>query len=232
MPFPPLKVLGAAIPLGQNWNSGDSPAAGGSTYIAFLVITLIGATVPFFLTNPANVVRSDGSLVTVERQPTWISEFKGLYLILRTDPWVMLLFPFFLSSNWFYSYQFNGINGSGDFTFRSRSLNNCMSPHPMRLAQSHPTLTCPSIVLHCPSVLYWTAQIVGSAAIGFILDNKRMSRKARAYGGWAICFVFTFALWGGNYANQRGYNRASVLLPGFVKSDVGSSAYAGKAILC
>jgi uncharacterized membrane protein YeaQ/YmgE (transglycosylase-associated protein family) len=98
-------VIGALIPTAQNWNSGNAPAAPGSTYIAFLVISLVGACVPFFLANPANVIRSDGTRVTVERQPTWKTEFVGLYKILATDPWVVLLFPFFLSSNWFYSYQ-------------------------------------------------------------------------------------------------------------------------------
>ena len=53
------------------------------------MITLIGACVPFFLAKPSNVVRSDGTLVTVERQPTWKTEFVGLYKILATGEYFM-----------------------------------------------------------------------------------------------------------------------------------------------
>lgn len=81
-------VLGAAVPMGTNWNTGETASASGSTYIAFLVITLVGACIPFLLTKPSNVIRSDGSRVTVERQSTWKSEFKGLFFVLKSDPWV------------------------------------------------------------------------------------------------------------------------------------------------
>lgn len=74
--------------MGQNWNSGEATAASGSTYIAFLVITLVGACIPFFLAKPSNVIRGDGSRVTVERQPTWKTELKGLFFVLKSDPWV------------------------------------------------------------------------------------------------------------------------------------------------
>ncbi|KAL7411401.1 MFS general substrate transporter [Mrakia frigida] len=196
-------VIGAAIPLATNWNTGETAAASGSTYIAFLVITLVGACIPFLLTKPSNVVRSDGTRVTVERQSTWKSEFKGLFFVLKSDPWVIFLFPAFMSSNWFYSYQFNSMNGSGYFGIRGRTLNN---------------------------FLYWLAQIFGSFAIGMFLDSN-LTRRTRAYGGWFIAFALTSIIFGGNYAAQTSYTRASVLAEGWAPVTVGDSAYAGRAIL-
>ena len=97
------------------------------------------------------------------------------------------------------------------------------------------------------------AQIFGAFFIGLFLDNSKMTRKTRAYGGWIICFVFTMVLFGGNYANQRPCeytlnirdrnedesdlfrrppsitdNRLSVTLPGFMPVGPGDNAYAGK----
>ena len=37
-----------------------------------------------------------------------------------------MLFPFFLTSNWFYTWQFNDYNGAL-FTLRTRALNNMVS---------------------------------------------------------------------------------------------------------
>lgn len=85
-------VVGAAIPLGQNFHKGiggDTPV---STYTAFLVITLVGACIPFALANPQDVRRSDGSRIAVPAQPTFKSELTGLWFALRRDPFVVLLF--------------------------------------------------------------------------------------------------------------------------------------------
>ena len=175
-------VLGSAIQLGLTYNSTANAVSNG-TYAAFVVLTGLGAFVSAALMNPAKVVRDDGTRVLVPSQTTWAKELKGLFVLLRSDPWVVLLFPMFLASNWFYTWQFNDFNGVL-FTLRTRSLNN---------------------------LLYWLSQMVGSLAIGQILDNKRMSRKSRAWLGWAIVFAVMWAVWGGSYDVQKSYTRATVL---------------------
>lgn len=69
--------------------------------------------------------------------------------------------------------EFNDYNGTL-FNIRGRSLN---------------------------SLTYWLAQIFGSAAIGLLLDTKRLSRRARAFAGWAVllAMVFIVHIWAYEY---------------------------------
>lgn len=175
-------VLGSAIELGLTYNSTANTVSN-STYAAFVVLTGLGAFVAAMLMNPAKVVRDDGTRVIVPAQTTWAKELQGLFILLKSDPWVVLLFPMFLASNWFYTWQFNDYNGVL-FTLRTRSLNN---------------------------LLYWLSQMVGSLVIGQVLDNKRMSRRSRAWLGWSIVFLIMWAVWGGSYDVQKTYTRATVL---------------------
>lgn len=85
----------------------------------------------------------------------------------------------FFASNWFYTYQFNDVNGA-QFNTRTRALN---------------------------STLYWLAQMFGALIFGFALDIPNVRRTTRALAAWVIMFVLTFAIWGGGYAFQRTYSR-------------------------
>jgi hypothetical protein len=51
-----------------------------------------------FMVDPANMYRVDGSKITAPRQPSWKTEIVGLWVALRTDPSILLLFPMFLAS--------------------------------------------------------------------------------------------------------------------------------------
>lgn len=152
------------------------------TYIGFLILTFVGGMLAWVLVDAKKVVRSDGSRVILMKHPTWKSELVGLWETLVSDPWVLCLFPMFFASNWFYTYQFNGVN-LARFTVRTRALN---------------------------SVLYWGMQIVGAFVFGNALDFEKFSRTARAKGCWTALFVLTMAIWGGGFAFQRDYTRASV----------------------
>ncbi|KAI8455356.1 major facilitator superfamily domain-containing protein [Phakopsora pachyrhizi] len=175
-------VLGEAIALGKNYNDiTDSPVSNG-VYIGFLIITLVGACLTFALARPSTVRRADGSLVTIELNPTWKSELKSMGNLLIRDPTVLLLFPFFWASNWFYTYHFNGYN-LALFNLRTRSLN---------------------------ALLYWLSQIFGSGLFGLFLDIK-ISRRRRAFFGWMILSVIIFVTWGGGWIVQRGYERGTIL---------------------
>jgi hypothetical protein len=116
------------------------------------------------------------------KHPTWKTEIFGLWETLRSDPYIMLLFPMFFASNWFYTYQFNDVN-LAQFNIRTRALNN---------------------------TLYWVAQMAGALIFGFALDFPNIKRTTRAKIAWVVMFVLTFAIWGGGYVFQRRYTREDV----------------------
>lgn len=170
------------IPLGQNIHVEEKRTVTDGTYIGFLVLTLIGAGLAWCLVDAHNVVRDDGSRVILMKNPTWKTELYGLYETFFTDPYILLLFPMFFASNWFYSYHFNEFNGAR-FNTRTKALN---------------------------TILYYSMQIVGSGIFGVCLDVKRISRPMKARIVWVVLFVLTFAIWGGGYAWQKTYTRAQV----------------------
>ena len=74
------------------------------------VLMALGFILAGFLCNPFLVQRSDGSRVILMKNPTWKSELKGLVEVLRTDFYIVALFPMFFASNWFYTYHFQDVN--------------------------------------------------------------------------------------------------------------------------
>jgi len=176
-------VLGEAVALGKtHGDTTDSPVSNG-VYIGFLVITLIGTCLTFTLAPPSSITRSDGSPVTVERNPTWKHELRAMLKTLTQDPTILLLFPFFWASNWFYTYQFNDYN-LALFNLRTRSLN---------------------------ALLYWLSQIFGSGLFALLLDcQKVFNRQHRAFLGWAILTIVIFLVWGFGWAVQKDYERGTV----------------------
>ena len=151
------------------------------------------------MANPVKMIRSDGTRVVTPRHPSWKSELYGLYLTLRTDPWIVLLFPMFFASNWFYTWrkhmlmfsahctadsraEFNDYNGAL-FTIRARALNN---------------------------LIYWLSQIVGSVSIGFLLDQRGLSRRFRAFSGWAVLIIMVFVVHTWAYFYQKWVELSSL----------------------
>lgn len=104
-------VIGSAIAMGLSWNSTTGAALSNGTYAAFVVLTFLGGGVAALLKDPATMIRTDGSRVVVPVNTTWVQELKGLYVVLRSDPYIILLFPMFFASNFFYTWQFNDFNG-------------------------------------------------------------------------------------------------------------------------
>ncbi|KAF8910625.1 major facilitator superfamily domain-containing protein [Gymnopilus junonius] len=182
-------VVGAAVSLGQNIHSTTNSVSN-STYIAFLVLTIVGMIITTLMADPAKVIRTDGTKV----------EIYGLWITLLTDPMVILLFPMFLASNWFYTWQFNDYNDA-IFNIRARSLNN---------------------------LVYWLAQSVGAIAMGTLLDQKALTRRLRAFSGWAVlfCMVWIVHIWA--YFYQKTYTRESVPPDSDNKIDISDSGYAAK----
>ena len=138
------------------------------------------------------------------KNPTWWSEITGLWEVFLTDPYIVLLFPMFWASNWFYTYQFSDVNVAY-FNTRTRALNN---------------------------TLYWTAQIFGAAIFGYSLDLQAVRRTTRAKAAWGTLFVLTFVIWGGGYKFQTRYNRNTFPeKDNVVKEDWTTSGYVGPMFL-
>ncbi|KAJ7233132.1 MFS general substrate transporter [Mycena haematopus] len=196
-------VVGAAISFGQNFHVTAGSVSNG-TYISFLTLTVLGAAIPLFMTDPKKMIRTDGSRVTIARNPSWKTEIWALYIALKTDPMIILLFPMFFASNWFYAWQFNDFNGAL-FNIRTRSLD---------------------------SMLYWASQVVGSLIMAFILDMKNVSRRSRAFAGWGVVLVMVFVvhIWG--YEYQKEYTRASIAaIPATDRIDFSDGKYVGRVFL-
>ena len=80
------------------------------------------------------------------------------------------------------------------------------------------------------SLIYWLSQMVGSFALGQILDSSKLRRKHRAMIGWVITLIFVFAVWGGTYHVQTTFERLPPKTPHYL-TDVYSSEYGGLAVL-
>jgi len=195
-------VVGAAVSLARNFHSEANRISNG-TYIVFMILTGMGALIPLLMADPDKMIRTDGTKVTTPHQPSWKTEIHSLYIALRTDPLIVLLFPMFLASNWFYTWQFNDYNAAL-FNIRARSLNN---------------------------LVYWISQILGSVSIGLLLDQHQFRRRARAFIAWSIllAFVLIVHIWAFFY--QRTYTRQSMPPDASNKMDIYDKAYTAHLFL-
>jgi hypothetical protein len=137
------------------------------------------------------------------KHPTWKTEILGLWETLRSDPYVIFLFPMFFASNWFYTYQFQDVN-LAQFNTRTRALNN---------------------------TLYWLAQMLGALVFGSALDYSYVRRTTRAKIAWIVMFVLTFAIWGGGYVFQKKYTREDKEKEDYTPYDWNTNGYAGPMFL-
>ncbi|CAG8722356.1 4710_t:CDS:2 [Cetraspora pellucida] len=170
-------VLGSIVPIGLNWNSTAGSVNDG-TYIGFMVLMAFGSLLSLALLPPSKVIRDDGQCVTIQKFPKWEEEIVGMAKIF-IDWRMIALFPMFIASNWFYAYQFNGINAFY-FDIRTRAFN---------------------------SLWYWTAQIFGALFFGRFLDWSAFGRRTRGILGLGILTVILMATWIGGLFFQLTYKR-------------------------
>ena len=197
-------VIGSIIPLAENMHNQGSSASDG-TFIAFIILMICGSVLANFMLPISKVWKSDGTRVMTKTHPYWKDELIGLGRTLIKEPKILLMFPMFFASNWFYTYQFNNVN-YGRFNLRTRSLN---------------------------SLLYWLAQMFGAIVLGYILDFKKFERSTRAKIGWAILFVTSLAIWGGGLKFQMSFTREEVESkpPKISQLDFKDGAYIGPMFL-
>lgn len=170
-------VIGGLIPFILNYDRKEAASVNDATYIGFMCFMSAGTLLSFAILPPDRVVRDDGTRCTNVKYSNVSTEaVEVLKLFLN---WKMLLIlPAAWASNFFYSYQFNNVNGLL-FNLRTRGLNN---------------------------VFYWGAQMIGSIGIGYVLDFSFQSRRMRGFVGIGVVALLSTAIWGGGLANQLTYS--------------------------
>ncbi|XP_021858677.2 UNC93-like protein 1 [Spinacia oleracea] len=193
-------VIGGLIPFILNYNRGEAGSVNDGTYIGFMCFMGFGAILSLGILPPSEVIRDDGSVCThikYSNVATEVVEILKLFL-----NWKMLLIvPAAWGSNFFYTYQFNNVNGEL-FNLRTRGFNN---------------------------VFYWGAQMLGSVGIGYLMDFSFQSRRKRGFLGILVVGLLGTAIWGGGLANQLRYSRNHV--PEKLDFKDSGAAYAGPFLL-
>ncbi|KPI36832.1 UNC93-like protein [Cyphellophora attinorum] len=170
-------VIGAAIPLAQNWNAGDDNGSrvGNGTYIGLMALMLIGAALGAALYPWHKIVREDGSRVTLERQKTLAEEFRASVQVINRNRWIVFFFPMCWAVNFFGVYQNNDFNGIV-FTVRARSLN---------------------------AFLSGVAQVFAPWCTYLFTDKLPFGRRKRAFWALVYTFVIINAIWIGGYWGMK-----------------------------
>uniref|UniRef100_A0A6N2LP24 Major facilitator superfamily (MFS) profile domain-containing protein n=1 Tax=Salix viminalis TaxID=40686 RepID=A0A6N2LP24_SALVM len=193
-------VIGGLIPFILNYKRTEAASVNDGTYIGFMCFMMAGTLLSLAILPPSKVVRDDGTSCThikYSKVSTEAVEIGKLFF-----NWKMLLIaPAAWASNFFYSYQFNNVNGVL-FNLRTRGLNN---------------------------VFYWGAQMVGSIGIGYILDFSFQSRRKRGFFGIGIVAALGTAIWAGGLAKQVGYKHND--LPTKLDFKDSGSDFAGPFVL-
>lgn len=168
-------VLGSAIAFGINFNVTEAKSLGDATYIVFLVIMICGALIALSLAPPSTVTHENGDKIKIQAFPSWRGEVVAVLKVFG-DKRMVVLIPMFLSSNWFYSYQFSTVNGY--FSVRTQSFNN---------------------------IFYWFSQIIGAWTFARILDYQGVNRRTRSFWGLSIVTVCFVATWIGGIFFQKQF---------------------------
>lgn len=157
-------VCGGLIQFALNFDNEDGSVSPWS-YFSFIAAMLGGALLaPGVLARPSQVVREDGSSVTFPRAESPGAELAAAAAAFE-DPFVLKCLFFFFTSNWFYTYDFNGLNGT-QFNVRTRGLN---------------------------SALFWLAQMVAAVAFGWVLDSSGSPSTRAARGMSLVVMVMVMA---------------------------------------
>jgi hypothetical protein len=166
-------VMGGLIAWGVNSGPTEERASSVTpeTYFTFIGLMVAGAVfAAVFVIRPGRVVKEDGSLVVFEKTETaeGLGELREVAKLF-TNRHMLLLTPLIIQSNWFYAYEFGGINGL-IFDAPTRGLN---------------------------SALYWFISGVSSYVGGkYYLDRESLGgRRTRAVHGLAIMSAINVGQW-------------------------------------
>ena len=158
-------TIGSLIAFGVNINQTQSVGVSNAVYIVFIVIMCMAIVIAFFFViDPKDVVRDDGTHIAIFKQATIMTEVKGL-MVLFTDIKVLVLVPAIFVAEMCLALM-SSINAYY-FNLRTRSLNNVFFQF---------------IMIPCP------------LALAYIMDTKYIkSRRRRGALGVGIMGTITLA---------------------------------------
>ena len=99
-------LVGGAISLALNVNTDHTGKVSYKTYQGLIAISCLGAPLALLLSQPRNVIRSDGTPVPYMRKTNLSIESRGIWKLLLT-PHIVLLYPIFLAGQFGTTYQGN-----------------------------------------------------------------------------------------------------------------------------
>lgn len=99
-------MIGGAISLALNVGTDHTGKVGYTTYLGLIAISALGAPIALLLSQPAKVIRSDGTPVPYMRQTNFMTEARGIWKLLKS-PYLVLLYPVFLAGQFGVTYQGN-----------------------------------------------------------------------------------------------------------------------------
>jgi len=131
------------------------------------------------LLTPKKVVREDGIRAAVPELRSFKEELRDVLLV-ATDKNMLRLMLLFFSSNFYYTYVFQSVNGKLH-TARTRGLN---------------------------SAFFWAAQMVGSVLFAKTVDQERLTVYKRARRGFFLVLIVMSVSWALGIYLQLGYKPA------------------------
>ncbi|TID24116.1 Ribosomal RNA-processing protein 12 [Venturia nashicola] len=152
-------LVGGAISLALNVQTKKTGKVSYNTYLGLIAISALGAPFALLLSQPQDVVRSDGSQIPYMKKTSVGIEARAIWKQMKSKR-ILLLIPVFIAGQWGVTYHSNYLTTY--FTVRARAL---------------------------ASFLTAVVGFLGNIITGFILDLKiSQSAKSRwIYVGVAIC---------------------------------------------
>ncbi|KAJ9134284.1 Major facilitator superfamily domain, general substrate transporter [Pleurostoma richardsiae] len=170
-------LVGGAISLALNVNTAHVGKVTYTTYLGLVAISSLGAPFALLLSQPQNVIRSNGTKIPYMKKTSLAVEARAIWRQL-TNKYMLLLIPIFLAGQFGATYQGNYLTTY--FTVRSRALASFLT-----------------------AVVGATANLV----TGTILDLKQFSRETRSRVMYIFVLVFVTAAWTWNAVTQTKLSR-------------------------
>ncbi|EXJ94768.1 hypothetical protein A1O1_03166 [Capronia coronata CBS 617.96] len=170
-------LVGGAISLALNVNTDHVGKVTYTTYLGLVAISSLGAPFALLLSQPQNVVRSNGTKIPYLKKTSFSIEARGIWKQLR-NKYMLLLVPVFLAGQFGATYQGNYLTTY--FTVRSRAL---------------------------ASFLTAVVGAAANLVTGIILDLKYFSRKTRSRALYIFVLVFVTASWTWNAVVETRLSR-------------------------
>ncbi|KAL4965423.1 major facilitator superfamily domain-containing protein [Aspergillus stella-maris] len=158
-------LVGGAISLALNVNTSHVGKVTYTTYMGLVAISSLGAPFTLLLSQPQEVVRSNGTKIPYMKKTSVSIEARAIWKQMR-NKYMLLLIPVFLAGQFGTTYQGNYLTSY--FTVRSRAL---------------------------ASFLTAVVGAAANLLTGTILDLKYFSREARSKSVYIFVLIFVTAAW-------------------------------------